>query len=209
MRIMAGRRVLAVAAVALTAGCAGGNALGTLESILGSVMGQQGGAGGGGTGQLAVEIQGVNAQQQAIQVRTQEGQTGAVRYDQNTVVVYQQQQYPVTALERGDLVVMQLQDVQGTLYTARIDVTQSVRERTGTTGTGSANLVQVAGRVSQMDHNAGRFVVQMQNGSVTVSLPYNAPQATVDHFHRLRVNDTVRLEATPIERGRVEIHRFL
>lgn len=207
MRIIAGRRLLAVLAVAATAGCGGGNTLGTLESILGSVMGQPAGA-GGGTGELAVEIQGVDTQQQAIQVRTQEGQTGAVRYDQNTVVVYQQQQHPVTALERGDLVVMQLQDVQGTLYTSRIDVTQSVQERTGT-GSGSTSLVQVAGRVSQIDHNAGRFVVQMQNGSVTVSLPYNTPQATVEYFHRLRVNDNVRLEARPIETGRVEIHRFL
>lgn len=208
MRMMAGRRVLAVLAVAATAGCGGGNTLGTLESILGSVMGQPAGAGGGGTGELAVEIQGVDTQQQAIQVRTQEGQTGAVRYDQNTVVVYQQQQYPITALERGDLVVMQLQDVQGTLYTSRIDVTQSVQERTGT-GTGTGELVQVAGRVSQIDHNAGRFVVQMQNGSVTVTLPYNTPQATVEYFHRLRVNDNVRLEARPVANGRVEIHRFL
>lgn len=199
------RGLVAAVAVATMTGCGGGNALGSLEEILGSVMGQPAGA---QQGQLAVEIQGVNTQQQTIQVSTQEGQTGAVRYDQNTVVVYQQQQYPVTSLERGDRGVMHLQDVQGTLYASRIDVQQSVQERTGAT-TGSSQLVQVSGRITRIDHNAGNFSVQMQNGTVTVTLPYNTPAATVEYFHRLRTGDSVRLEATQVANGRVEIYRFL
>jgi hypothetical protein len=55
-----------------------------------------------------------------------------VLYDQQTVVVYRQQQYPVTALERGDVVNLQLlQTGQNDVYVSRVDVVQSVQERTG------------------------------------------------------------------------------
>ena len=104
--------------------------LGSVGDILGAI---------GGTGtqqqqqtQLQAEVQQVDAGNQRIYVRTQQGQSGAVRFDGQTVVVYRQQQYPVTALERGDIVVMQLQQVsQNELYASRIDVTQSAQERTG------------------------------------------------------------------------------
>lgn len=197
-----GRRLAAVAAVFTMSGCAG-NSLGALEEVLGTVLGQPA---SGGQGQVAVEIQGVSTQQQAIQVRTQDGQTGAVRYDQNTVVTYRNQQYPVTALERGDLAVLHVQDMQGVTYVSRVEVTQSAQERTGT---GTGTLVQMNGRVSSINHNAGSFVLQTQGGNVTVTLPYNAPQATVNYFHQLRVGNDVRLEATLVSQNRAEIHRFL
>jgi hypothetical protein len=202
MIISRGRGIVVVmAAMFSMTGCAG-NALGAVGEVLGTVLGQPAGA---AQSQVAVEIRGVNAQQQTIQVATQDGQSGSVRYDQNTVVVYRQQQYPVTALERGDLAVIHVQDAQGVTYVSRIDVQQSARERTGT---GTA-LVQMTGRVTQINHNAGTFVLQTQGGSVTVSLPYNPPQATLNYFHQLRVGHDVRLEATMIATGRAEIHRFL
>ncbi|HEU0078166.1 MAG TPA: hypothetical protein VFQ76_10985, partial [Longimicrobiaceae bacterium] len=108
-------------------GCAGTN-LGALGDILGGAMG---GAGGQpGQGQMVVEVQGVDTRQQVISVRTQQGQQGNVLFDQNTIVTYQNQQYPVTALERGDVVAMQVQQTQqGQPYVSRIDVQQSVQER--------------------------------------------------------------------------------
>jgi hypothetical protein len=202
MIISKGRGIVVAAATMLSmTGCAG-NALGTVGEVLGTVLGQPAGA---AQGQVAVEIRGVNTQQQVIQVATQDGQSGNVRYDQNTVVVYRQQQYPVTALERGDLAVIHVQEAQGVTYVSRVDVQQSARERTGT---GTA-LVQMSGRVTQINHNAGTFVMQTQGGSVAVSLPYNPPQATLNYFHQLRVGHDVRLEATMISTGRAEIHRFL
>jgi hypothetical protein len=197
--------LVAVTAAATMAGCAG-NTLGALGEVLGTVLSAP--AGGGADQRVAVEIRSVDTRQQLIQVATQEGQTGAVRYDANTVVVYQNQQYPVTALERGDLVTMQLQDVQGSLYTPRIDVQQSVQDRGGAAG-GAGSVVQLTGRVAQIDQNAGAFLLQTQQGNVTVALPRNPPQATVDYFRRLRNGDTVRLEAVPVSQTRVEIHRFL
>lgn len=117
-----------VAGLFLLTSCA---QLGSLGDILGAI---------GGPGaqqqqqqtQLQAEVQQVDASRQQIHVRTQQGQSGAVRFDGQTIVVYRQQQYPVTALERGDIVVMQLHQVsQNELYASRIDVTQSAQERTG------------------------------------------------------------------------------
>ncbi len=122
------RNLIAVLAVLLLTGCSGG----LLGDILGGGLGGLGGGQEQGQGQLEAEIQQVDTQRQLIQVRTREGETGAVRYDRNTFVVYRQEQYPVTALERGDIVVMQVrQDRDGSLYVGRIDVTQSVQERRG------------------------------------------------------------------------------
>jgi exosome complex RNA-binding protein Csl4 len=174
---------------------------------LGDILGGSGTPGGQQQGQLNVEVRSVDESQRLIQVTTTQGQTGNVRYDQNTVVVYQQQQYPVTALERGDVVVMQVQeDARGELYVSRIDVQQSVQERTGQTG---GNVQELSGRVANLDRNRGWFVLQTQSGNLTVSLPYNPPQATLDYFNRLRNGDTVRLEVTPLGAGRAEIYRFL
>lgn len=200
---MAGR--VATAALMLATAACSGNTLGTLGDILGGAVGGQQGA---QSGELRVEVRSIDTQRQEIQVATEQGQTGAVLYDQNTAVVYRQQQYPVSALERGDVVRMQVQETQqGALYASRIDVEQSVQERSGNTGTGTVQ--QFSGRVGQVDYDRGVFVLQTQNGNLTVSLPYNPPQATVDYFRRLRSGDTVRLEATPIGNARVEIYRFL
>jgi hypothetical protein len=104
--------------------------LGSLGDILGAIGGP--GSTQQQQAQLQAEVQQVDANGQRIYVRTQQGQSGAVRFDNQTVVVYRQQQYPVTALERGDIVVMQLHEIsQNELYASRIEVTQSVQERTG------------------------------------------------------------------------------
>jgi hypothetical protein len=191
MIISTGKRLASVAMVAL-----------------GDILGQAAGmpASGGQQGQVQVEIRSVDTRQQMIQVATQQGQTGGVRYDGNTIVVYRNQQYPVTALERGDIAVMTVQDVQGVPYASRIDVQQSASENTGT-GTGS--VVQLSGRISQVNQTNGTFIMTTQQGNLTVSLPYNPPQATLDYFRRLRNGDTVRLEVTPLGTGRAEIYRFL
>ena len=76
-------------------GCAGGG-LGTLGEVLGGVLTPAGGA--GQQGQVRVEIQGVDTQRQTIDVRTEDGQSGSVLFDQNTVVVYRQEQYSPAAL---------------------------------------------------------------------------------------------------------------
>ena len=117
--------------LAVLPGCAaGGGGMGGLGDILGSVL-------GGATGQpqqqaqtVQAEVQQLDTQRQRLSIRTAQGQTGTVLYDQQTVVVYRQQQYPVTALERGDVVNLQLQQTsQNDVYVSRVDVVQSIQER--------------------------------------------------------------------------------
>jgi hypothetical protein len=116
-------------------GCAGGGGmggLGGLGDILGSVMGGAAGTQQQQAQQVQAEVQQLDTQRQRVAIRTSQGQTGSVLYDDRTVVVYRQQQYPVTALERGDIVNMQLvQTSQNEIYVARVDVVQSVQERQG------------------------------------------------------------------------------
>jgi hypothetical protein len=88
-----------------------------------------GGARGPGAqqGTLTVEVQQVR--QQDILVRTQDGQQGGILYDRNTQVVYQNQQYPVSALERGDIVDMRVREVQQGLYVELIQVRTPAQDR--------------------------------------------------------------------------------
>jgi hypothetical protein len=193
-----------------TSGCANLGSLGTLADVLGGVLG---GPGGQQSGRLSAEIQQVDTRQQRIQVRTQDGRTGPVLYDQRTQVIYRQQQYPVTALERGDLVTMEVQqDARENLYASRIHVEQSVQERGGTgTAGGTGRMYQMSGQVGQIDGQRGQFqlYVPQQRAWVTVSLPYNPTRATVDRFQRLRSGETVAVEGELVAGDRVELHRFL
>lgn len=108
------------AALLVSSGCSN---LGSIGNILGSVLGQQ-----GAQQQIDAEIQQVDANNGRLYVRTQDGQTGAIRVDSRTQVVYNNQQYPVTALERGDVVRIQLQQTRNNeLYATRIDVLRSAR----------------------------------------------------------------------------------
>jgi hypothetical protein len=131
------------------------------------------------------------------------------------VVVYQQQQYPVTSLEQGDRVTMQVQQTsQNQLYASRIDVTQSVQQtNVGSVygnNTGNNQIIQLSGTVRNMDVKRGTFQLQTRSyGTVVITLPYNPPQATYDYFSRLRNGNTVRLEGTSLGNNRFEIYRFL
>jgi hypothetical protein len=221
------RQLAAVtAAVATLSGCAGGN-MGALGDILGGAMGGQQ-QGQGQNGQVLAEIQSIDSNRQIISLRTQDGQTGNVMFDQNTVVVYQQQQYPVTALERGDVGYFQLQqNGQNGTYAARVEVTQSVQERNGQTSSGngtygsgsgsgsgsgtygSSQRMELSGTVGAIDYNQGWFELRTQQGTARVTLPYGVGDATTDYFRRLRTGMNVRIEGTNLGSGRIELYRFM
>lgn len=112
----------AAASLVLLSGCSN---LGSIGNVLGSVLGGMGGQ-QQQQQQIDAEIQQVDANNGRIYVRTQDGQQGQVRVDNNTMVVYNNQRYPVTSLERGDVVRIQLQQTQNNeMYAARIDVLRS------------------------------------------------------------------------------------
>ena len=203
----------AIALLALPVGlaaCAGGGGAGGLGEILGTVLG------GGGAqpasssvGQLVVEVQGVDQQNQQIQVLTEDGQRGPILYDQNTTVVYNQQEYPVTALEAGDVVEMRIQEIQQGYYTDYVLVRQSVQDRGGTSGGGSsASLISATGTVRQIEYQRGWFDLETTQGVVTVTLPYNPAAGTVSAFERLDRGDRVTIDGYRIATDRIELVRF-
>jgi hypothetical protein len=191
-------RTTAVAlALIATSACANSG----LGNILGSVL-------GGGGNELAGTIQGVDTRNQQIGIIQSNGQTVGVRYDNNTRVIYQNQNYPVTALENGDQVVARIQDQgNGSYYTDSIQVTQSAQN--GGSGTGSGNVQSFQGTVRQVDIQNGLFTIDGGTGYVvTVSMPYNPTRADLNRFQNLRQGDQVRFYGVALNNSRIELRQF-
>lgn len=202
------RAAMLLALLVAAPGCAGGG----LGEVLGGVLG--GGGGGGQGGELVAEIQSVDPSRQAIQVRTQDGRTGAVRYTQQTQVVYRQQQYPVTALERGDVVSMRLVQEGNTTYTDYILVRQSVQERTGQAAPGDvvsgSGVQRIDGTVTAVNQSQGAFQLRLRSGALlTVTLPANPSAAERQRFQQLREDQYVSVEGRLLGQNRLELIRFL
>src|SRR3982074_1688959 len=89
----------ALAFVAFNA-CAGSN----LGNILGGVLG-----GTGQGNQVSGTVLGVDTRAQQIALQTTNGQQVNLAFDNQTQVVYQNQNYSVTNLERGDHVTARIQ----------------------------------------------------------------------------------------------------
>ena len=191
------RGVVAAMMIASLGACAG-NSLG---NILGGVLG----GGNAQSGQLAGTVRSVDTRSQQIAIQQSNGQTIGVNYDNQTQVVYQNQNYPATALENGDQVTARIQANGNSYYTDYVQVDRSVRGNTGT----SSNLQTLQGTVRQIDRSNGLFTVDINNtGTLTVSLPYNLSSADANTFNRLRSGDYVRFYGTYVGNSRVELRQF-
>jgi hypothetical protein len=175
-------------------------ACGSLGNVLGGVLG------GGQQGQVSGYIEGVDTRSQQIALQQSNGQRVLLLYDNQTAVVYQNQNYPVTALERGDLVTARVQSTQsGGYYTDLVQVDQSV----SSSGGGSGNVQSLQGTVRQIDRTNGLFSMDVGSGStVVVSLPYNVRQTDLNRFQDLRTGDFVRLYGVFLNNTRVELRQF-
>lgn len=194
---------VALAATAMLGACAGG--AGGIGDILGGVLGgQQSGQQGG---QVAGTVLGVDTRGQVVGLQQSNGQTINLLFDANTQVVFENRNYPPTALERGDRVTASVQQVSQGYYTNYIRVDQSVSASSGSTTGGSVQ--QLAGTVQQVDLSAGAFSIDLQGtGLVTVSMPYNASRTDVTRFQNLRRGDYVRFYGVFLNNTRVELRQF-
>jgi hypothetical protein len=114
---LAGVLVLALAATAC------GSPLLSLGSSLGPTLVESLlPAGSGERGQLVAEIVEVDEVQRRIRVTTDDGRTGTVLYDTNTMVVRAQQHTTVKSLSPGEQVVIQVREADGHVYASRLDV---------------------------------------------------------------------------------------
>ena len=179
---------------------------GGLGSILGSVLGAGTGTGTGGN-QLSGYVQGVDTRNRQIGIQQSNGQTIAVSYDNNTQVVYNNQNYPVTSLENGDQVTLRIQQLQnGGYYTDVIQVDRSV---SGPSTIQSGNVQLLEGYVRQVDQANGLFLLDATNGArITVQLPQQVARNDLDRFRNLRVGDYTRFYGVYVNNSRVELRQF-
>ena len=192
-------RLGATAVLAATMGaCAGTGGLG---GILGGVLG---GLGGGGN-QVSGTVQYVDARNLQVTLTQSNGQSVALSYDNATTVTYNNQNYQVTSLERGDQVTARVQQLQnGGYYTDLIRVDQSV---SGSGGLGGQSSFE--GTVRQVNVQGGWFTMDTNNsGRITVTIPYNARSNDVTRFQNLRIGDYVRLYGTVVNSGQVQLTQF-
>ncbi len=173
---------------------------GGLGEILGGVL-------GGGGNQVSGTIQGVNTRTQQLGITQSNGETLTLTYDNNTQVVYQNQNYPVTALEWGDEVTARIASTNNNSnYTDLITVTRSVGNDSGT---GNQNVQTYEGTVRSVDRTAGVFTMNTNNlGIVNVSMPYNPRSNDVTRFNNLRTGDFVRIYGVLLNNTRIELRQF-
>ncbi|MEO5580087.1 MAG: hypothetical protein ABIR58_05465 [Gemmatimonadaceae bacterium] len=197
----------AVAALAIGASTAC-SSTGGLGGILGDVLG----GGNSQQNQVSGTIQGVDTRSQQISIRQSNGQTVSVGYDNRTQVSYENQNYPVTALEYGDEVTARIRADNNSYYADLVQVNRSVRGSGGTSGGtsgGSGNVQSLQGIVRRVDVANGIFTIDANsNVLLTVSLPYNANRNDVSRFQNLRVNDNVRFYGVFLNNTRVELRQF-
>ena len=193
---------VALAFVTLTA-CSGASNLG---NILGGVLG-----GTGQGNQVSGTVLGVDTRSQQIALQTSDGQQVNLSFDNQTQVVYQNQSYSVTNLERGDQVTARIQQSNnGGYYTDLVQVDQSASSSGGTYGGGaSGNVQSIQGTVQQVDLQNGLFSLNTtQYGQIIVALPYNVTRADQSRFQNLRRGDNVRLYAVFLNNQRAELRQF-
>ena len=180
------------------AACSNNSSLG---DILGGVL-------GGGGSQITGTVAGVNTRLQQIGIQQSNGQTVTVTYDNNTQVVYQNQNYSVSSLEYGDEVTARVSNsnnTNGGYYTDLIQVNRSV----STTGGVSGNVQTFEGTVRSIDRTNVYFTMSTNNyGTLTVSMPYNPSQADLNRFNNLRNGDFVRINGVLLNNSRVELRQF-
>jgi len=175
---------------------------GGLGSILGGVLGGQQGS------QVIGTVRSVDTRNAQIVVQQSNGQSVGVGYDNQTQVVYQNQNYSVASLQNGDQVTARVQQTQnGGYYTNYIQVDQSVSSNTGNTS--NAQVQSLQGTVRRVDVANGWFELSSNNNTVlTVPMPYNSSRADQQRFQNLRNGDVVRFYGVYLNNSRVELRQF-
>lgn len=192
-----------IGAMMLAVGALGACAnMGGLGGVLGSVLG------GGSQSQVTGTVRSVDARGQQISIQQSDGRTVTVTYDNQTQVVYQNRNYPVTSLQYGDQVTARIQSTSNNVnYTDLIQVDQSVSNSTST-GIGS-NVQSLQGTVRQVDTRNGWFTVDTgSNVILTVTMPYRPNNADLNRFQNLRSGDYVRFNGVFVNNSRVELRQF-
>ena len=160
------------------------------------------------------EIDRVDTSSREIHLRPNDSRKRVVGYSADARVLFRGREYPVTQLESGDQVSMQLkQDSRGNSYTDVVRVHESVRELNPDRGAGprpATAMQTVDGRVEHVDFERSSFELSDPSRQrFFVSLPAQARRSDLDRFRALRAGDYVRVEGRFLNRERFELDGFL
>ena len=162
--------------------------------------------------ELTGEITAIDSGRSQIILRPTDGRrrdtTRAIRYDDRTQVIYRGRDYPVNALEVGDVVIVQLWNRDRDTFTNLIRVQQNVRDRdVARSGVGRE---RVEGTVESVDRRNGSFEIRERSGeNIVVSVAPGAGRSIMDDLDRLRRGDRVIAEGRFLSRGRFEMDNLL
>lgn len=156
-------------------------------------------------GEVTGEVAAVDTARREIRVDTGREER-VVQYESRTPVYYRGETYRPENLEPGDLVRVEVSD-RG--LARSIEVTRSVQERAGET-TDRRGADRITGTVEWIDERRGEFGLRTEaRDLVTVEIPFDARDPVRDRFAALDRGDYVQIEAEDLDRGRVELIRFL
>lgn len=152
------------------------------------------------------EVRSVDVRRGRLQLRDARNRTRTVRFDRRTRVVHQRREYPVSALERGDVVrASVVRDRSGAGWVEWIEVRHNVRDR----GRAVGRVARLDGAVVWVDSRRGSFTLERRRDErVVVHLPRRLSAGEIRRFERLRPGQRVRVEVRPLGRGQVELVRF-
>jgi hypothetical protein len=165
------------------------------------------------TSTMQGEIRTIDHRQSRMQLRDTRGRNQIVEFDRRTVVVYNNRQYRVSQLQRGDQVRVRVQSGYGRYPIAnRVEVRRAARDRGGWDDRGRATATRVErieGTVGRVDPRRGVFTLQRaREGTITVYLPNRVSNADNRRFERLRRGERVRAEVRMTQRNTAELVRF-
>lgn len=196
------QRIKRGAAAALMLVSVGACASSQLGNILGGVLGT-----GAGSNQLSGTIRGVDTRSQLLSIQASNGQTVPVSYDNQTQVVFQNQNYSPTALEYGDQVTARIQSSGNAYYTDYVQVDQSVNGTASGNISGNVQLLQ--GTVRQVDRRNGLFTIDMNNSNtLSVTLPNNVSSKDLNRFNNLRSGEFVRFYGAYVSNAQIQLQNF-
>ena len=179
------------------------SAIGSLGNVLGGII-----PGGGGASQVSGYVAGVDTRAQVIGLQQPNGQPVNLLFDAQTKVVYNNQSYAVTSLDRGDQITARVQNTNNGYYTDVVQVDQPVQGSAGAATTTSGNVQSMQGTVRQIDQQNGLFTMDAGSTRLTVSMPFSPSRADLAKFQSLRSGDNVRIAGVFLNNSRVELRQF-
>jgi hypothetical protein len=165
-----------------------------------------------GENDIGGEVERVDLAARRIYLRPDRGDSRIVAFSADAQVLYRGREYPVTRLESGDVVAMQMRrDSRGDSYTDLIRLQESIRDQSRSEPPDAVPRIQaLSGRVEGVDFRQNSFDLNDQPGKpLLVVLSENARDSDRERFRSLRSGDHVRIEGKFTGPDRFELLSFL